>query len=85
MSSKLSTRARTLSQRRKEGRRQAGEGVDLSGQDAPFEGNRESWITGSEHEGRVTGKEEYDDEDEEEDESIAPNGEHQRGREEVVA
>ena len=47
---KLSTRARTLSQRRKNRIRQAGEGVDLSGQDQPLEG-RESglWVPATEH------------------------------------
>jgi len=74
--SNLSTRARTLSQRR-HARREPGEGVDLSGQDAPLE-NRESglWIPASEHAGH---HEEYDDE--EEDAPSTANGEI-RGREE---
>jgi hypothetical protein len=59
VSSKLSTRARTLSQRRKNAHR--GEGVDLSHQDQPL-GDRESglWIPASEHAGN--GYEEDEDE-----------------------
>lgn len=79
---KLSTRARTLSQRRHAGRRQQ-EGVDLSGQDAPLD-NRESglWIPASEH----PGQEYEEEEDLEEDEapSSVANGEA-RGREEQRA
>lgn len=58
VSAKLSTRARTLSQRRRSRARQA-EGVDLSGQDQPLEG-RESglWIPASEHQGNGYGEEE---------------------------
>jgi len=78
VSAKLSTRARTLSQRRKN-RRQ--EGLDLSHQDRALE-NRESgmWVPASEHRDG-----DYDDEDEEEEDEEAPstiaNGET-RGREE---
>lgn len=73
VSAKLSTRARTLSQRRKN-RRQ--EGLDLSHQDQAME-NRESgmWVPASEHR-------DYEEEDEEEDDSTVANGEHLRGREE---
>jgi len=76
VSAKLSTRARTLSQRRKN-RRQ--EGLDLSHQDQAMEGNGESgmWVPASEH------RAEYDDEDEEEEDEDAPstvNGDT-RGRE----
>jgi hypothetical protein len=58
---KLSNRARTLSQRRRN-RRQAGEGVDLSGQDRDLE-NRESglWVPASEHHGNGYEEEEDDD------------------------
>ncbi|KAF2273720.1 uncharacterized protein EI97DRAFT_452230 [Westerdykella ornata] len=58
VSAKLSTRARTLSQRRRSRAREA-EGVDLSGQDQPM-GNRESglWIPASEHQGNGYGEEE---------------------------
>lgn len=75
--SSLSTRARTLSQRR-HARRQNGEGVDLSHQDQPLEG-RESglWIPASEHAAR----DEYDDEDEEDAPSTIAASES-RGREE---
>lgn len=61
--SSLSTRSRTLSQRR-HARRQNGEGVDLSHQDQPLEG-RESglWIPASEHAGRDAYDEDEDDED----------------------
>lgn len=60
VSSKLSTRARTLSQRRRNQVRGQGEGVDLSHQDQPLD-NRESglWIPASEHQGNG-----YDDEEE---------------------
>ncbi|KAI9748572.1 MAG: Eisosome core component [Chaenotheca gracillima] len=94
VSSKLSTRARTLSQRHRHGagRRAAGEPVDLASQDQPLQ-NRESglWVPASQHHQHGTG---YDDEDEEEEEEevvAAPgpttgsiNGE-KRGREEERA
>jgi len=59
VSSKLSTRARTLSQRRHNRKNQ--EGVDLAHQDQPLE-NRESglWIPASQHQAG-----EYDDEEDE--------------------
>lgn len=77
VSSKLSTRSRTLSQRR-HARRQ-GDGVDLSGQDQPLE-NRESglWIPASEHQGNG-----YEDEDEEDAPSTVAT--ETRGREEERA
>ncbi|KAF2254610.1 hypothetical protein BU26DRAFT_417413 [Trematosphaeria pertusa] len=75
--SKLSTRARTLSQRRKNAARRSGEGIDLSHQDQPLD-NRESglWIPASEHQGNG-----YEEEEEEED---APStvATETRGREE---
>ncbi|KAK4964185.1 lipid-binding protein [Elasticomyces elasticus] len=60
----LSTRARTLSQRRHQTRSQ-GEGIDLAGQDQPMGGNRESglWIPASQH---ASGEYEEEEEDEEE-------------------
>jgi len=78
--SSLSTRARTLSQRRKS--RHTGGPVDLAHQDAPMEGNRESglWVPASAHQ---QGGEFEDDEEEEEEEEEA-NGE-ERGREEERA
>lgn len=63
VSSKLSTRAQNLSQRRKAGRGQRNqEGVDLSGQDQSMK-DRESglWVPAGAHR-------EYDDDDEEEEE-----------------
>jgi len=62
ISSKLSTRTRNLSQRRKN--RHQGEAVDLSSQDAPLE-NRESglWVPASAH---AQGDEYEEDEDDEE-------------------
>jgi hypothetical protein len=74
VSSKLSTRSRTLSQRRKNAAaKHNSEGHDLSGQDAPLKGDRNSWVPAGQHG-------EYEqEEDEEEDEEEAPNGER-RGR-----
>jgi len=62
VSSKLSTRSRTLSQRRKNAARRAGEGIDLSNQDQPLD-NRESglWIPASEHQGNGYEEEELED------------------------
>lgn len=78
VSSKLSQRSRTLSQRRRNATRR-GDGVDLSGQDQPLD-NRESglWIPASEHQGN--GYEDRDDLDDDLNSTIA--SEHQRGREE---
>jgi len=75
VSSKLSTRARTLSQRRKNAIRR-GEGVDLSGQDQPLDRESGIWIPASEHQGHG-----YEDEEEELD---APStvATETRGREE---
>jgi len=77
VSAKLSTRARTLSQRRRNARREHSEGIDLSHQDQPLD-NRESglWIPASEHQGNG-----YEDEEDEED---APStvATETRGREE---
>lgn len=87
--SQLSTRARTLSQRRKARTGQKGGPVDLSGQDAPME-HRDSglWVPADQH--RATyedGEVEVDEEDEEEEDEetlSAVNGEI-RGREEQRA
>lgn len=88
VSSKLSTRARTLSQRRREGRRQQGEGLDLSTQDQPMDHSRGSglWIPATEHQAASENQaysyqQEEEDDDDEEHHSAAANGE-QRGREE---
>lgn len=86
VSSKLSVRARTLSQRRR-AQRNNGEGHDLSGQDQPLN-DRESglWVPASAHKG-----DEYEDEEEDEEEVGASsihdstiNGET-RGRQETLA
>ena len=69
VSSKLSTRARTLSQRRKA--RTQGEGIDLSGQDTEREGGL--WVPASQHAG-------YDDEEE-----ASATGEARSRHEEVPA
>lgn len=79
---KLSTRARTLSTRRRNNIKARAEGLDLSGQDAPLN-DRESWVAAAEHTGV---RHEYDDDDEEEEQAHSVldsdgglNGEH-RGR-----
>ncbi|KAJ4326415.1 hypothetical protein N0V94_000090 [Neodidymelliopsis sp. IMI 364377] len=76
VSSKVSTRTRTLSQRRRNRSQHTGEPIDLSGQDQPLEG-RESglWIPASEHRGNG-----YDDE--EGDEAASTIASEHRGREE---
>lgn len=48
VSSKLSTRARTLSQRRRNNIKHRAEGHDLSGQDAPLN-DGSSWVQASQH------------------------------------
>lgn len=68
--SNLSTRARTLSQRRKA----KAEGVDLSQQDSAMDGEREGWVPAHQHG-------EYDNEDDEDDERRS----EARGREEASA
>jgi hypothetical protein len=72
VSSKLSTRARTLSQRRHQKR---DGGVDLAGQDQPLKGDRDSWVNAGSHG-------EYQDEEEEEEEESTAEA---RGREEERA
>ncbi|KAI1261414.1 Eisosome component PIL1-domain-containing protein [Xylariaceae sp. FL1019] len=82
VSSKLSTRARTLSTRRRNNIKARSEGMDLSGQDAPLN-DRDSWVAAAEHKG------EYDDEEDDEAHSVMDsdsglNGE-QRGRQSIAA
>ena len=60
--SSLSTRARTLSQRRKNKIANGEEGHDLSNQDAPM-GERDSWVPASQHG-------EYENDDDEDDEEL---------------
>jgi hypothetical protein len=78
VSSKLSQRSRTLSQRRRNATRRGEEGVDLSGQDQPLERESGLWIPASEHQGNG-----YDDRDElDDDEQHSTIASEQRGREE---
>ncbi|KAK0657403.1 Eisosome component PIL1-domain-containing protein [Cercophora newfieldiana] len=65
VSSKLSTRARTLSQRRRNNIKARTEGLDLSGQDAPLN-DRDSWANLSHH------KDEYEDEEDDDEEDDVP-------------
>ena len=67
----LSARARNLSQRRHR-KREAGR--DLSGQDQPLKGDRDSWVNAGEH------AEYHEDEEDEEEVGSAANGDT-RGRE----
>jgi hypothetical protein len=77
VSSKLSQRSRTLSQRRRNATRR-GEGHDLSGQDQPLDRESGLWIPATEHQGN--GYDDRDDLDDDVNSTIA--SEHQRGREE---
>lgn len=47
--SSLSSRSRTLSQRRRNTMSKNREGVDLSGQDQPMRGDRDSWVPADQH------------------------------------
>jgi len=87
VSSKLSTRSRTLSQRRRNNVARNAEGHDLTGQDQPLDRESGLWVPASAHKG-----DEYEDDEEEEDEAEAGapsiqdsaiNGET-RGRQETV-
>lgn len=87
--SQLSTRSRTLSQRRKARAQQRGGPVDLSSQDAPME-NRDSglWVPAEQHRANYEdgeGEDEEEEEEEDEEETLsAVNGET-RGRDEERA
>ena len=84
VSSKLSTRARTLSQRRKANaakHREEGQGVDLAHQDQPMKGDRDSWVPAGQHQGAHEGQDEEEYEDDEEEVEDTVNGEGGRGRE----
>jgi len=96
VSSKLSTRARNLSQRRHQNRahRQQGEGVDLASQDQPMKDRESSlWVPANAHrEHGVGGFGEHEDDEEEEEEEGTGHGHVQsslngetRGREEERA
>ncbi|KAI1926551.1 lipid-binding protein [Ophidiomyces ophidiicola] len=51
VSSKLSTRARTLSHRRRDNIARSREGIDLASQDQPMSTDRDSWVPAQEHSG----------------------------------
>lgn len=70
--SSLSQRSRSLSQRQRDNAAKRGEGVDLSGQDAPMTGDRDSWLPADQHPSYT---------DDREDGASATDGEI-RGREE---
>ncbi|KAF2030300.1 hypothetical protein EK21DRAFT_65683 [Setomelanomma holmii] len=80
VSSKLSQRSRTLSQRRRNATRR-GDGVDLSGQDQPLDRESGLWIPASEHQGNGG----YEDRDELDDDLNSTVASEQRGREEERA
>lgn len=70
VSSKLSTRARTLSTRRRNNIKARSEGGhDLSGQDAPLN-DRDSWVSAGQHKGEEFDR---DEEEEEDDDDLSEN------------
>ncbi|KAK7885709.1 lipid-binding protein [Exophiala xenobiotica] len=71
VASKLSTRSRNLSQRRKNAAKREG-GVDLADQDKPMKDDRDSWVPAGQH-----GEYEQDEEDEEDEEE--GEDEHREG------
>lgn len=77
----LSTRARTLSQRRKNKIANGGEGHDLSNQDQDMPGERDSWVPASQH-GEYEAE---DDEDEEELEGSRGRGDPSFNKEATAA
>lgn len=87
VSSKLSTRARNLSQRRQQNRatRAQGEGVDLANQDQPMK-DRESglWVPAGAHREYTEADDGEEEEEEDEEEATGANGQT-RGREEARA
>lgn len=75
----LSTRSRTLSQRRRNNiSKNHGDGVDLAGQDQPLRGDRDSWVPAQQHAGYHQGDEE---DNYEEPENSNANGEHKEREE----
>lgn len=85
VSSKLSTRARTLSTRRRNNIKARSEGHDLSNQDVPLN-DRDSWVPAGQHKGEYDDEEEEDDEEDELLESEnGLNGEHRGRTQEAVA
>lgn len=92
VSSKLSTRARTLSQRRRNNIKARSEGIDLSHQDQPLS-ERGSWVAAPEHKVTYEDDEELEESSADEDEArhssvmgsenglgIGMNGSENRGR-----
>ncbi len=86
VSAKLSTRARTLSTRRRNNIKARSEGLDLSGQDVPLN-DRDSWVAAGDHKG-----EEYEEESDVDDQAHSIldsdsglNSGEQRGRQPIAA
>ena len=75
--SSLSTRARTLSQRRKNNaaKHRDGQGVDLASQDQPMKGDRDSWLPADQHH---NDDEDYEEEEDEEEEDVGHAGRDER-------
>ena len=85
VSSKLSTRSRTLSQRRKaNAAKRNAEGIDLAGQDAPMKGDRDSWVSADRH-GKYADDDAEEEEEEEEDEVANGEARGREGEREAVA
>ncbi|KAG6368018.1 hypothetical protein INS49_002218 [Diaporthe citri] len=87
VSSKLSTRARTLSTRRRNNIKARSEGHDLSTQDVPLN-DRDSWVPAGQHKGEYDDEEEEEEEEEEDDlleSENGLNGEHRGRTQEAVA
>merc|ERR1712225_117722 len=76
VASKLSTRARNLSQRRKNAAKREG-GVDLAGQDQPMKDDRNSWVPAGQHGEYEQEEEDEEDEEGEEQHHEGANGQHQ--------
>jgi hypothetical protein len=81
VSSKLSTRSRTLSQRRRNNISKHREGVDLASQDQPLKGDRDSWVAAHQHASYHQPSGEDEEQEYDEEEPTETNGEP-RGREE---
>ncbi|KAI1202756.1 Eisosome component PIL1-domain-containing protein [Nemania serpens] len=87
VSSKLSTRARTLSTRRRNNIKARSEGLDLSGQDVPLN-DRDSWVAAGNHKSEEYEEEESDVDDQPHsvlDSDNGLNGSEPRGRQPIAA
>ncbi|WEW59662.1 lipid-binding protein [Emydomyces testavorans] len=80
VSSKLSTRSRTLSQRRRSNIARSREGVDLAAQDQPMRGDRDSWVPEQEHSGYTQSHGEEEEFDADETRQNAETENHADGR-----